>query len=171
MADSEKQTPSAVDTKTVAQQKPAVAPKPIAHAGNKKKIRIDPMNDAQEIAYNMLTKIRGAMKSPQTTYTVVRGIAHFNRFEGTCGEHTFVVKYTPATKNSINDKLYVSYDDFEFEVQEYYFQELTDFFKEIEQHIKDNFIYDLNSKTYVPRPKKQSSLGNLFTNLFAVKAR
>ena len=152
------------ETKATA-QKP-VATKPAARESNKKKIRIDPMNDAGAIARGMLEDILRAIKSPKANCVAVPGISHFKSFEGTLDDHTFCVKYTVPTKTGARDKLYVSYDRYEFEIQDAYSPEITDFFHSIEQHIKKKFIYDLNSKTYVPRPVDETFFGGLFAGFF-----
>ena len=155
---SENKTPA---TSSPAQQDAKSAQK------KEKKIWIDPGFEwNKSIVNNVVDGIADAIKSSDLVFSATPGnIGHFSEFNGKSGTHTFTVKYTLPKGKIMSYMVYVSYDNYEFEVK-YGSAEIGDLVEKIDEYVNKNYIYDFNSKSYVPRPQEHKTLGGVFARLF-----
>jgi len=145
-----------------------VTPKTPAQSTNKKKIRIDPRS-AETIASTMLANIIKVINSTNSEIIAEPGFTNFTTISGKCNEHVFSVEYIPRTRKQIRDLMHVSYDDYEFTTDGGDIR-MDDFVFKIKRYIDENFLLDLNTWTYVPRPKNLNLLDKV-AGLFGAKIR
>lgn len=117
------------------------------------KVRIIP-SEAPKLVNSIRANIIEALNSKTAEISAVPSVEHFRSIEGTNNGHTFKVEYLASETHGNSDQLYVSYDNFEF------FNNLdsdfgaNDFFRKIDEFTRKKYLYDLNTQTYVIRPKE-----------------
>ncbi len=115
-----------------------------------KKYRIAP-TEAPKFLRRVLDSIIDVLKNPTAQYTAEPGLEKFSKIEGKHQQTPFVVKHIIPTRRDADEQLYVSYGDYEFYV-DVHDMNTNGFFEKANALISKKFLYDLNSKTYVPRP-------------------
>ena len=116
-----------------------------------KKVRITP-SDAPKFVRMVTDDIIDVLKNPNSQYSAEpTTLSHFKEIRGTHKDNEFVVKHIEAKSRDQREQLYVSYGNFEFYSD---LANLRDFFERADACIKHKFVYDLNSKSYVPRPEE-----------------
>lgn len=148
------------------------AQKPAQNDKQPKKIWIDPGFEwNKSIVTNMVDGIANAIRSPGLEFSATPGvIGHFSEFKGKSGNHSFIVKYTVPKGKIMSYMVYVSYDNYEFETK-YGSIEIGDLVEKIDEYVNKNYIYDFNSKSYVPRPQEPKTLGGFLAKFLGPKVK
>ena len=107
---------------------------------------------AQKLGRHLLYKITKAIKSQKTTLEPIPGATSFKKIDGTTNTIPFSVEYVEhkAERGEPRKELFVTYDNYEFAAP---IMEVGDYYNILREFIEKKYMYDLNSKRYVPRPK------------------
>ena len=127
-----------------------------------KKIRIDP-SDAPKVVSRIMDNIISGIKSEKVECIIPEpGMDTFERIAGKFDGHSFEVKYIARSYRDKCPSLYISYDNYEFTsgLNE---MDTSNFFNKLDGFIKKNYMFDLNSRTYVPRPKEIGFFEDVFS--------
>ena len=115
------------------------------------KIKFDPIKYMSR-ANLILKNIAETIDSSRTTYDIKPGSDQSHCFEeitGKLNEHTFTVKRIKASDLSQPQRLYVSWDNVEFDAEWNDIRFKINIVALIDKFISDKYVYDLNSKSYV----------------------
>ena len=122
-----------------------------------KMVRIDP-SDAPDFVRRVLDSIINTIQDSSSQYYATPGVKHFHAINGivkdtvTQYDCDFMVRYEAPSVRGKREQLYVSYGNFEFTLLDN--ADAHKFIDGADACIRSRFVYDLNSKTYVLRPRE-----------------